>query len=416
MAPPPAGETERITQPKDPPKVLTTSTASNSKKSAAEIVAGPPTTNKSMSSSVLARHTMHNGKPAIIFKALDYYGVMAQDCKWTLVGKFTMGRPRIEAIISKFLEQQPLVGKVRIGAYDYRHVFIEFNNEVDFNTVYFKRFMSIVGSLMRLFKWSPDFDPNEETSLAPIWVLLPDLPFHCFRWEYLKQILSIVGTPLKEDLATIARSRPNMAKVRVEVDLMNPLRDSVWIGLEGEGVGLKGRDQKLKYKGVPTFCKSCRMQGHDQDSCKVMARRKEQEGHREENNTNSVIIGKNTLKESNDNEKMCSTSNNVEEIMHDKEGNKEDGFTQVINRRDKKGKGKQQENTSTGNMGKEQRKDMQNSIITGKQKGDNKLMQRPDLKKGENETNDITNKQIPKLGNANRENIIKERKNDNNKD
>lgn len=100
-----------------------------------------------------------------------------------------MGRPKIETIRAKFIEKIPLKGKVRIGAYDYRHVFIEFNNEADFNTTYFQRFMGISGALMRMFKWSPDFDPNEETSLAPIWVLLLELPFHMFKWDYLRQVL-----------------------------------------------------------------------------------------------------------------------------------------------------------------------------------------------------------------------------------
>lgn len=130
---------------------------------------------------MIAKHTTHNGKPAVIFKATDYYGVMAEECKLTLVEKFTMGRPRIELIRSKFLEQTPLKGKVRIGAYDYRHVFIDFNNELDFNSVYFKRFMDIAGSLMRIFKWLPDFDPTVESSLAPVWVLPPELKFHLIQ-------------------------------------------------------------------------------------------------------------------------------------------------------------------------------------------------------------------------------------------
>lgn len=152
------------------------------------------------------------------------------------------------------MEQTPLKGKVKIWAFDYRHVFIDFNQEFDFNSVYFKRFMDISGSIMRMFKWSPDFDPNEETTLAPIWVLLPELKFHLFNWRYLKQILSPVGTPLKEDVAIIGKSRPNMAKVRVEVDLKKPLLKSVWVGLEGLSAGLRGYEQILEYEGVPDYC------------------------------------------------------------------------------------------------------------------------------------------------------------------
>lgn len=133
------------------------------------------------SSLVVVRHTTHNGIPAVIFKVEDYYGVMADECRLILVGKFTYGRPKIEIIRSKFLEKIPLKGKVRIGAYDYRHVFIEFDTESDFNTVYFQRFIIIMSHLMHMFKWSLDFDPNEETPLALIWVLLPELKFHIFN-------------------------------------------------------------------------------------------------------------------------------------------------------------------------------------------------------------------------------------------
>lgn len=53
----------------------------------------PSTSKAALQSSVIARHTMHNGMLAIIFKGEDYYGVMADECKLTLVGKFTYGRP-----------------------------------------------------------------------------------------------------------------------------------------------------------------------------------------------------------------------------------------------------------------------------------------------------------------------------------
>lgn len=185
-----------IEQPKDPPVELKPpEEAIKSKGTYSLAIACKRSSSAQSGTSVVAKQTTHNGKPAIIFKASNYYGVIAEDCKWTMVGKFTMGRPKIEAILAKFIEQTPLKGKVRIGAYDYRHVFIDFDNEIDFNTVYFQRFMGITGSLMRMFKWSPDFDPNEETSLAPIWVLLQKLPFHVFKWDYLKQVLEQIGTP-----------------------------------------------------------------------------------------------------------------------------------------------------------------------------------------------------------------------------
>ncbi|KAM3360383.1 hypothetical protein P3S68_020095 [Capsicum galapagoense] len=81
--------------------------------------------------------------------------------------------------------------------------------------------METEGQVMWLEKWTQDFKPEKDSPIVPIWVLLPELPFHCHTWNYIKQIVAPVGTPLFMDVATENKSRPNMAKVRVEVDLTN---------------------------------------------------------------------------------------------------------------------------------------------------------------------------------------------------
>ncbi|MCD7463540.1 hypothetical protein HAX54_050829 [Datura stramonium] len=95
---------------------------------------------------------------------------------------------------------------------------------------------------------------------------------------------TLLGTPIKEDITTVLRSRPNLAKVRIEVDFQKPLPNAVWVGLEGQGTGLKGYEQKLEYEGVPAFCKTSRLQVHDYTKYKVEAKKKkkkEEEEHEE---------------------------------------------------------------------------------------------------------------------------------------
>lgn len=41
---------------------------------------------------------MHNDIPTIIFKALDYYGIMVEECIYILVGRFLKARPQIYKI------------------------------------------------------------------------------------------------------------------------------------------------------------------------------------------------------------------------------------------------------------------------------------------------------------------------------
>lgn len=80
---------------------------------------------------VKARYSIRNGIPAIIFKASDYYGVMAEECRYTIVGKFLRTRPQIEKIRSKFAKTVSIRGTVKIGVYDFRTVFIDCSNEED---------------------------------------------------------------------------------------------------------------------------------------------------------------------------------------------------------------------------------------------------------------------------------------------
>lgn len=62
-----------------------------------------------------ARHTTHISMPVSIFKASDYYGIMDESCKFTIVGRFLRPRPQINRIRSRFKEIVPLKELVRIG-------------------------------------------------------------------------------------------------------------------------------------------------------------------------------------------------------------------------------------------------------------------------------------------------------------
>lgn len=78
-----------------------------------------------------------------------------------------------------------------------------------------------------------------------------------------------MGTSLKIDVAIIIKSRPNLAKVKVDVDLLKSLPKNIFVGQEGHRVGIKGHEQKLEYQGVPAFYKTYKLKGHDHINCKV---------------------------------------------------------------------------------------------------------------------------------------------------
>ncbi|OIT39392.1 hypothetical protein A4A49_30737 [Nicotiana attenuata] len=216
---------------------------------ATRVTTAPPTSASSTHrgcEAVTARKTTHNGIPAIIFKAKDYYGVMAEECRRTIVGRFIKIRPQIEKIRSRFTEKFALKGSVKIGVYDNHNVFLDFTNDEDVNTIWFRRVIEIEGRQMWLQKWTPDFKPEEDIPIVPVWILLPQLPFHMHTWHYVKQVASAVGIPLEMDIATACRTRPSMAKM-------------------------------VEYEGVPKYCRHCKKLGHSLIECRVLEKKKQVE-------------------------------------------------------------------------------------------------------------------------------------------
>ncbi|KAK4706803.1 hypothetical protein R3W88_033635 [Solanum pinnatisectum] len=182
------------------------------------------------------RHTTKQGLPAVIYDMEDFMTTLAADCRFTLIGKFSNTMPKVELIRKSFIMQIQLNwgGGVNIAHYNARHVFIDLDNELNYNTVWKQQRMTIEGKLMRLQAWTPNFRPEEETPIVPIWVLLPGLPWHCFKKEFITPLLASIGKVLYLDTASIKKTRASMAKVKVQVDLTKARPRHVWIRLDDE--------------------------------------------------------------------------------------------------------------------------------------------------------------------------------------
>ncbi|KAH0706060.1 hypothetical protein KY285_010590 [Solanum tuberosum] len=192
----------------------------------------PATTNiKHPRESVTVKQATHNGVLVVIFKSKDYYGAMVEECKLRIVGRFLKPRPQIEKIRSVFKELFPIKGSAKIGVYDTFNVFIDFTNEDDFY-----------------------------------------------------KIVASIGTPLGFDAATTGKTRPSLAKVWVEVNLLKKLPDQIWVGLEDEGIPLKGYFQKIEYENILKYCKNYKKLGHNVMNCRVLERIKTNEAKEIERN------------------------------------------------------------------------------------------------------------------------------------
>ncbi|KAH0768928.1 hypothetical protein KY290_012909 [Solanum tuberosum] len=217
------------------------------------------------------RHTTKQGQPAVIYDMDDFMNKLTVDCKYTLVGKFSNTMPKIELIRKSFILQTQLNGGVNIAHYNARHVFIDLDNELDYNTVWTQQRMTIEGKLMRIQAWTPTFRPEEETPIVPIWVLLPGLPWHCFKKEFITPLLESVGKVLYLDTASIKRTTASMAKVKVQVDLTKARPRHIWIGLDDEDLTI-GRWQPIEYENIPPYCTYCKHQGHMIGDCNFKIR------------------------------------------------------------------------------------------------------------------------------------------------
>ncbi|XP_060212194.1 uncharacterized protein LOC132639792 [Lycium barbarum] len=145
--------------------------------------------------------------------------------------------------------------------------------------------MEVDGQQTWLQKWTPDFKPVEDSPVVPVWVLLPELPYHLHAWYYLRQIVAPIGTPLSMDNATEGRTRPSVAKVRVEVDLTKTKIQSIWIGSQDEDHTLKGFNQRLEYEGVPKYCRHCKLLGHSILQCRKVKKKMGNEENKDSNNS-----------------------------------------------------------------------------------------------------------------------------------
>lgn len=82
------------------------------------------------------------------------------------------------------------------------------------------------------------FKSTEETTQAVAWISFPGLLPTFFVKESLFSLAAAVGKPLQLDMASINKTRPSCAKVKMLIDLLAKL---------------------------PKYCNTCKLQGHHEE-------------------------------------------------------------------------------------------------------------------------------------------------------
>lgn len=237
---------------------------------AAPLGAAPPATPRSFAdilstpsptSITLKEPSRFKGMPCVSFTENDIE-ILARRYRFALVGKFASGRPSMAALRKAF-DTIGFGGSFSLGLLDHKHVLIRFHREEDFQRCWLRRSWAIHDFTMRVFKWTPEFRPDLETPIVPIWITFEGLPIYLHDKHALFSIANLIGTPLKVDSSTLLLNRPSVARVCIELDVSKDLPRTVWINNGSRG----GFAQPVSYENLPSYCIRCKRFGHDLETC-----------------------------------------------------------------------------------------------------------------------------------------------------
>ncbi|KAG2685520.1 hypothetical protein I3760_10G128900 [Carya illinoinensis] len=190
----------------------------------------------------------------------------AEPFHFAIVLKFQRRRPSLDQIRifikSRWgLKAMPVVVQLRNS----QNILVRLINEGDFVSVMARGCSDVNGVPYKIFHWTPGFNEADEPSLVPIWLTLPGLPPNYFQMSMLKSFGDGFGRFLKCDNATLCVTRPEAARICVELDVSAPLKNHFWIGSPGLESSFF---QEVIFENLPMYCNWCRKQGHSKGSCK----------------------------------------------------------------------------------------------------------------------------------------------------
>lgn len=241
----------------------------NAKRSMADVLKGAenpvgPIAFKPSEITILGQPGEHEGKPLLSFLPADIASFAGQIGR-AVVGKFSHSIPPSHHI-DKALGNIKLSGSISWKFLNAKHILIEVSNESDYAKLLSGPSSSpmwfIESHPMRVFKWTPEFDPSFETPIVAIWCNLPALPIHLYDVNALFAIGRLFGNPIQLDRATATRSRYSFARMCVEIDITKPPPETITLDLAGIQIS-----QRVAWDKLPLYCTDCKHVGHSQESC-----------------------------------------------------------------------------------------------------------------------------------------------------
>ncbi|WMV15119.1 hypothetical protein MTR67_008504 [Solanum verrucosum] len=242
------------------------------KRSYANVIKPPQSQCKSLS---LKQIAYLHGEPRIIWEEEEVdQMIINEELQYAMIGKFSYGWQDIQDLRKLIPKQCDLKGEVNIGLLSNRYILIRATLLEDYVSFLSKPQFYITHKKwsypMRTLKWDPLFNPEEETSIAIAWISFPSLPPNFFGKEAMFSLAAAVGKPLQVDMATQNKTRPSCARVKVEVDLMGEFPKRINIVMKKKTGEINEKWIIIKYDYVPKYCKTCKLQGHNEKECFII--------------------------------------------------------------------------------------------------------------------------------------------------
>ncbi|WMV10680.1 hypothetical protein MTR67_004065 [Solanum verrucosum] len=213
-------------QPAPPPQTITYATLFNSNtinsKQSALI------NSKTIAKSIEIIH----GGPTIMFSMEERQDFMIEErLHQAVVFKLSHGAPDLKVLRSILPKHLGTKGNCLIGLLAPRQILLRFDQYEDYVLALSRSVNYLLYNgekhQCRIFPWSIGYNPTEETTLAVVWISLPNLSPDLFVKKSLLSIASAVGKPIAIDKATQIKSRPSTARVKVILDLMEKLPNRI---------------------------------------------------------------------------------------------------------------------------------------------------------------------------------------------
>ncbi|XP_049410642.1 uncharacterized protein LOC125873836 [Solanum stenotomum] len=198
--------------------------------------------------------------------------IINENLEYAVIGKISYGWPAIQDLCKLIPKQCELKGECNIGLLSNRLVLIKAMLLEDYVHLLSKLAFYITqrnwSFPMLTLKWDPMFNPKEETSTTIAWISFPSLPPIFFGKKVVFSLAAVVGKPLQMDMATKNQTRPSRARVKVEVHLLREFPKRIKIGMRRSDEVME-KWIRINYDYVPKYCKTCMIQGHNEQECYV---------------------------------------------------------------------------------------------------------------------------------------------------